>query len=71
MLTSVLLSSTIGMENVAVAGIGACLASYLILRACGFINKMIGANGVEILSRIMGVLLAAFAVEYIRRGLGL
>jgi len=71
MLTTILLSSTLGMANVIVAGLLSCLACYLILLLSSRIYKIIGKNGLEILSRVMGVLLAAFAVEYIRKGFGL
>ena len=71
MLTSMLLASTIGIANVAIAGMLACLASYLILLGSSSIYRFIGRNGLEILSRVMGVLLAAFAMEFIRKGFGL
>jgi len=71
MLTAVLLSSTIGFWNVLVAGILSCIASFAILLLSSRIYHHIGKNGLEILSRVAGVLLAAFAVEYIRKGLGL
>ncbi|MCX8197664.1 MAG: MarC family protein [Candidatus Micrarchaeota archaeon] len=71
MLTSMLLRSSFGEINVALAGIAACLASYAILLASSQIYRLIGKSGLEILSRVMGVLLAAFAVEYIRKGFGL
>jgi len=71
MLTSILLSNTLGVANVAAAGALACAASYLVLIGSSSLNRLIGKNGLEILSRVMGVLLAAFAVEFIRRGLGL
>jgi len=71
MLTIILLSNTLGFYNVLVAGILTCLTSYAILLASTPVYKIIGKNGLEIMSRVMGVLLAAFAVEFIRRGLGL
>ena len=71
MLTSILLASTLGMENVIVAGLLSCLLCYAMLIASSRIYKIIGKNGLEILSRVMGVLLAAFAVEFIRKGFGL
>ncbi|VVC01975.1 MarC family integral membrane protein [uncultured archaeon] len=71
MLTTLLMSSTIGLENVAIAAIGVCLSSYAILVLSSHIYRIIGGKGLEILARVMGVLLAAFAVEYIRRGFGL
>jgi len=54
-----------------VAGLLACFASYLILLASTRIYRIVGKNGLEIMSRVMGVLLAAFAIEYIRKGMGL
>lgn len=71
MLASILLSNTLGTINVAIAGLLACLSSYLILLGSSTIYKFIGKSGLEILSRVMGVLLAAFAVEFIRKGLGM
>jgi len=71
MLTAVLLSSTMGFWNVLVAGLLSCLASFAILLLSSRIYHYIGKNGLEILSRVAGVLLAAFAVEYIRKGMGL
>lgn len=71
MLSVMLLSNSLGLENVVVASLGACLASYLLLLLSGTIQKLIRQSGLEILSRVMGVLLAAFAMEYIRKGLGL
>jgi len=71
MLTTVLLSQTLGVWNVAVAGALACAVSYLTLRLSNHLYRLVGKNGLEILSRVMGVLLAAFAVEFIRRGMGL
>ena len=71
MLTAVLLSSSLGFTNVLVAGLLSCLASFMVLLASSHVFKLIGKNGLEILSRVAGVLLAAFAVEYIRKGLGM
>lgn len=71
MLTAVLLANTVGVLTTLLAGLASCLASYLILLASTRVYGMIGKNGLEILSRVAGVLLAAFAVEYIRKGFGL
>ncbi|MCX6772274.1 MAG: MarC family protein [Candidatus Micrarchaeota archaeon] len=71
MLTSILLANTIGFYNVLIAGILTCITSYLILLASTPVYKIIGKNGLEIMSRVMGVLLAAFAVEFIRKGFGM
>jgi small neutral amino acid transporter SnatA (MarC family) len=54
-----------------VAAVLCCLASYSTLILSSHIYRVVGRNGIEILSRVMGVLLAAFAVEFIRRGFGI
>jgi multiple antibiotic resistance protein len=71
MLTTLLLASTLGLENTVVAAVLCCLASYSTLILSSHIYRVVGRNGIEILSRVMGVLLAAFAVEFIRRGFGI
>jgi len=71
MLTAVLLSTTLGFWNVLAAGVLSCLASFAILLLSTRIYRIIGKSGLEILSRVAGVFLAAFAVEYIRKGFGL
>jgi len=71
MLTAVLLSSTLGFWNVLAAGLLSCLASFAILLLSSRVYHVIGKNGLEILSRVAGVLLAAFAIEYIRKGFGM
>ena len=53
--------------------IGSLLAlmvlSYILLRAAGKITKLIGEGGAEILSRVLGILLAAISVDLIITGL--
>ena len=71
MLTTILLANTVGLANTIVASAFSCIASYLIILSSSHIYRVIGKNGLEILSRVAGVLLAAFAVEYIRKGFGL
>jgi multiple antibiotic resistance protein len=71
MLTTLLLASTLGLGNVIAASALSCIASFLIILASSHIYRVIGRNGLEILSRVAGVLLAAFAVEFIRKGLGM
>jgi multiple antibiotic resistance protein len=71
MLTTMLLSNSLGMLPVVIASLAACMVSYAILRLSNRLQKIIRPSGLEILSRVMGVLLAAFAVEYIRKGFGL
>ena len=71
MLATVLLSGTLGAVNVAIAAALSCLACYLFLFFSGVLYSKIGRNGLEIVSRVMGVLLAGFAVEMIRKGFGM
>ena len=71
MLTTILLANTVGLANTIVASALCCIASYSIIISSSHVYRIIGRNGLEILSRVAGVLLAAFAVEYIRRGFGL
>lgn len=51
------------------AGLLALFLSYLVLRASQLVLRLLGEKGVQILSRLMGLLLAALAVEFIRTGL--
>jgi multiple antibiotic resistance protein len=71
MLTVVLLANTLGFMTTLLAGLAACAACYLILLSSSRVYRLAGRRGLDILSRVSGVLLAAFAVEYIRRGFGI
>lgn len=44
------------------------LASYLVLRAAGLVQRVLKQSGVKILERVMGLLLAAIAVQFIADG---
>ncbi|MEM4554258.1 MAG: MarC family protein [Candidatus Anstonellaceae archaeon] len=70
-LTSLLLSNSVGLLPVVFALIATCSVSFLILYFSEALQSAVGQKGLEILSRVMGILLAAFAVEYIRKGFGL
>ncbi len=45
-----------------------CLATYLLLRIAHKINRLLGRGGIAILERIMGLLLAAIAVQFMADG---
>lgn len=47
-----------------------CAVVYLSLRLAGPIRNKIGQTGVNIATRLMGLILAAIAIEFITRGLG-
>ncbi len=44
------------------------VASYYILRAAGLVQRVLGESGVAILQRLMGLILAAIAVQFIAEG---
>lgn len=46
----------------------AFVASYYILRAAGIVQRVLGQSGVAILQRLMGLILAAIAVQFIADG---
>ena len=54
-----------------VAGIAAiALSIWLILNAGFRISKLLGTTGINVATRLMGLILAAIAVEFIVAGLG-
>lgn len=46
-----------------------CGIAYLLLRAAGPLNKLFGQTGIAVLERIMGLLLAAIAIQFIADGI--
>ncbi len=44
------------------------LTSYFVLRAAGFVQRVLKQSGVAILERVMGLILAAIAVQFIADG---
>ncbi len=46
-----------------------CLASYFILRAASLVLRVLGQSGVAILQRVMGLILAAIAVQFMADGM--
>ena len=44
------------------------VASYYLLRAAGLVQRLLGQTGVSILQRLMGLILAAIAVQFIAEG---
>jgi len=43
-------------------------ASYFLLRGASLVQRFLGQSGVAILQRVMGLLLAAIAVQFIAEG---
>ena len=46
-----------------------CAIAYVLLRAAGRIQKFLGHSGIMVIERVMGLLLAAIAVQFISDGL--
>jgi multiple antibiotic resistance protein len=52
-----------------VASIGiTCFITYLLLRVATRLNRLLGTTGIAVLERIMGLLLAAIAVQFVADG---
>ena len=65
---AVVLAAVHGVWVTSAAVAAAMLVSLLLLLAASFIHRLIGDSGTDLISRIMGVLIAAIAVSYIREG---
>ncbi len=62
----------VGQHGLVITGIGAALAlfsTWVVLRYSDVVEKHIGETGSELLSRIMGLLLVAVAVQFAATGL--
>ncbi len=46
-----------------------CGTAYLLLRAAGLVDRVLGRSGLAILERVMGLLLAAIAVQFFADGM--
>lgn len=46
-----------------------CLLSYWLLRGATFIERLLGKTGMNVLNRVMGLILAAIAVQFILDGI--
>lgn len=68
MAISIILSANYGAPTVLAAIAIMAVAIYVILSSAKFVDKILGANGIEILSKVVSILLAAIAVEFIKAG---
>ena len=66
--TAILLVSQYGHFTVLVAGIISLAITWGIMRNSLLISQKVGDNAIEVFSKIIGLLLAAIAVEFIMRG---
>ena len=69
MSSAVLLSQTYGYLTVVVGLVPALIGSWLMLENASYAKKMLGDQTLEIISRLMGMLLLALAVAFIKTGL--
>jgi len=54
---------------VSLSAVAVCAASWVILRASGKIQALIGMTGIKVVSRMMGLILAAMAIQFAADGL--
>ena len=67
--TVIILVGTVGTVVTLIAGGLAILVTLIILYLSKSIYKILGAHWTNIISRIMGIILAAIAVEFMRQGI--
>lgn len=66
--TAILLAGTVGIFPTIIAGVIALVVTWGLLRNAIYIVRRVGNNTIDIFSKIIGLLIAAIAVEYILRG---
>ncbi|MBN2052031.1 MarC family protein [Candidatus Woesearchaeota archaeon] len=67
--TAIALSKDYGYIIPAIATIVVIIISYAILKGAFFIHKFVGNQILEVISKVLGLLLAALAVDYIYAGI--
>ncbi|HIH32476.1 TPA: MarC family protein [Candidatus Woesearchaeota archaeon] len=67
--TIIILSKDYGYFIPALAAIAVLIVSYLALKFAVHLQKLIGTKIIEILSKVLGLLLAALAVDFIHSGI--
>jgi multiple antibiotic resistance protein len=66
--TAILLTASVGLVTTLFAGVISLAITWGLLRNSVYIVRRVGNNIIEIFSKIIGLLIAAMAVEYILRG---
>lgn len=66
---TMILTQEQGYLVTACAGIASLVSSWLILRAASFIERVLGRSAIDIVSRVMGLLVTATAVELVVGGI--
>lgn len=67
--TIIILSNEYGYLMPALAAVAVLAISYVMLKFANILQKFIGIEIIEILSKVMGLLLAALAVDFIHAGI--
>lgn len=66
---AVVLAAIHGIPVTAAAGLVAMFICLLVFLSARFIHRLIGSSGTDLVTRVMGVLVATIAVSYIRTGI--
>ncbi len=66
---AVVLATDYGIPVTATGAVLAMIASLLVFLVAGFLQRLIGRSGTDLIRRIFGVLIAAVGVSYMRVGL--
>ncbi len=66
--TVILMADEHGIALTAIASILNLFITYLILRNSNLLLKILGRQGADVVSRVMGLILAAIAVTFIKQG---
>ena len=66
--TAILLVARYDLLTTLIAGVLSLIITWILLRNAAYIVKVIGHQAIEIFSKIIGLLLAAMAVEFVMRG---
>ncbi len=68
--TATVLSASEGVWVTALATVASLLATWLVIRESFWLHKIFGPQVIDAFSRVMGLILVAVAVSFIRAGLG-
>ena len=66
--TAILLVAKYDLATTLIAGVFSLLITWILLRNAGLIIRAIGNQAIEIFSKVIGLLIAAMAVEFVMRG---
>jgi multiple antibiotic resistance protein len=66
---AVVLAAIHGVWFTALAGLVSMLICLLIFLSAGFVQRLLGESGTDLVTRVMGIIVATIAVGYIRDGI--